>query len=139
MPERFVERPHPVGVALGQVVVDRGQVGALAFQRGQIQRQRGGERLAFAGLHLDDRVVMHGRAAQELHVEVPHVEPPPAGLAHQRERLDQQPIERLAAAGPVAQREAGLLEVEIALLHQRLFERGNLRNVRRPLRQPRSA
>ena len=56
MPSSFVERPHPVGVALGEVVVHRGEVGALAFERGEIQRQRGGERLAFAGLHLDDRV-----------------------------------------------------------------------------------
>ena len=134
MPSSFVERPHPVGVALGQVIVHRGEVGALAFERGQIQRQRGGERFAFARLHLDDRVVMHGRAAQELHIEVPHVELAPAGLAHQRERLDEQPIERLAAAGPIAQRQAGLLEIEIALLLERLLERGDLRNVPRPLR-----
>ena len=131
--ERFVERPHPVGIALGQVVVDGGQMGALAFQRGQIQRQRGGERFAFAGLHLDDRIVMHGRAAQELHIEVPHVEPPPAGFAHQRERLDEQPLERLAAAGPIAQRQTGLLKIEVALLLERLFERSDLRNVARPL------
>ncbi len=136
--QSFVDRPHPVGVALGEVVVHRGQVGALAFQRGEIQRQRGGERLAFAGLHLDDRVVMHGRPAQELHVEVPHVELPPARFAHQRERLDQQPIERLAAAGAVAQRKARLLQVEVVLLYERFFERRDLRNVCGPLRKPRA-
>ena len=100
MPSSFVDRPHPVGVALGEVVVHRGQVGALAFERGQVQRQRGGERFAFAGLHLDDRVVMHGRAAQELHVEVPHVELPPARLAHQGERLDQQVDRAARRCGP---------------------------------------
>ena len=138
MPSSFVERPHPVGVALGEVVVHGGQVGALAFERGEIERQRRGERFAFAGLHLDDRVVMHGRAAQELHVEVPHVELPPPRLAHQGERLDQQPLERLAAAGPVAERQARLLQIEVALLHQRLFERGDSRNIRGPLRKPRA-
>ena len=35
--ERFVEWSHPVGIALGQVVVDGGQMGALAFERGEIQ------------------------------------------------------------------------------------------------------
>ena len=78
--------------------------------------------------------MMHGRAAQELHVEVPHVELAPAGLADQGERLDQQPIERLAAAGPVAKRQACLLQVEVALLHERLFERRDLRDIGRPLR-----
>ena len=137
--ERFVEWPHPVGIALGQVVVDRGQMGALPFQRGEIQRQRGGERFAFAGLHFDDRIVMHGRAAQELHIEVPHVEPSPAGLAHQRKRFDQQPIERLAAAGTIAQREARLLEIEVGLRLERLFKRSNLRHVPRPLAHSRTA
>ena len=120
--EHLVKWPHPVGVALGEVVVHRGEVGALAFERGQVQRQRGGERFAFARLHLDDRVEVDGRAAQELHVEVPHVEPPPAGLADQCKRLDQQPIERLAAAGPIAERQARLFKVVVALLHQRLFQ-----------------
>ena len=136
--KRFVDRPHPVGIALGEVVVHRGEMGTLPFQRGQIQRQRGGERLAFARLHLDDRVVMHGRAAKKLHIEVPHIQPPPAGLAHQRKCLDQQPLERLAAACPIAQRQAGLLEIEIALQLQRLLERSDLRNVPRPLANART-
>ena len=89
--ESFVDGPHPVGIAVGEVVVDRGEVGALAFERGEIQRQRGGERFAFARLHLDDRAVMHGRAAKQLHVEVPHVELAAAGLAHEREGFDKQP------------------------------------------------
>ena len=38
----FVDGPHPFGVATGEVVVDRGQVAALARQRVEIHRQRGG-------------------------------------------------------------------------------------------------
>src|SRR4029078_5535799 len=36
--------------------------------------------------------------------------------------------------GPVPQRQAGFLEIEIALQLERLFERGDLRNVALPLR-----
>jgi hypothetical protein len=77
---------------------------------------------------------MHGGAAEELDVEVPHVEPAAPGFAHQCERFNQQPVERFAAACPVAQRQAGFLEVEIALKLERIFERGDLWDVALPLR-----
>ena len=80
-------------------------------------------------------LIMDGRAAQQLHVEVPHVELAPARLAHQGERLDQQPVERLAAAGPVAERQAHLLEIVVALGHQPLFQRGDPGHQRSPLRE----
>ncbi len=54
------------------------------------------------------RAVVQGDAAQQLHVEVPHAERPPAGLAHQGKGLGQQPIERLAGLGPIPQRQAAL-------------------------------
>jgi hypothetical protein len=63
------------------------------------------QRLAFAGLHLGDLalraalgsppVVQHG-AADDLHVEVPHVEHTPPGLANDSEHLGQQVVERFA-------------------------------------------
>ncbi len=37
--ERFVDWPHPVGIAFGQVVVHRGQMRTFAFERGEIERQ----------------------------------------------------------------------------------------------------
>ena len=46
---------------------------------------------------------MQDDAADELHVEVPHVERAAAGLADDRERLRQQIVERLAAREPVAE------------------------------------
>ena len=99
-----VDGAHPFGVAAGEVVVHRGQVAAFADQGIEIHGQRGRQGLAFAGLHLDDRLVEHGDAAQDLHVEVPHVEGPPAGLADQGVGLDQQLRERLPAFRPIAER-----------------------------------
>ncbi len=123
--QAFVDRPHPVGVAAGQVVVDRGQVRPLAFQRRQIQGQRGGQRLAFARLHLGDRAVVHGDAAQNLHVEVPHVERAPAGLAHQGKGLGQNVVQRFAALGAIAQRQAALAQVVRIKLLELFLERSN--------------
>ena len=45
----LVDRPDPLGVAAGQVIVDRGDVDALAGQGVEEGRQRGEQRLAFAG------------------------------------------------------------------------------------------
>ena len=95
-------RAHPLGVAAGQVVVDRDDVDALAFERVEIGGQRGDERLAFAGLHLGDLALVQHHAADQLHVEVPHVQHAAAGLADDGERLGQEVVERLAVgdAGP---------------------------------------
>ena len=63
---------------MGQIVVDRGQVAAPAGQRIQVHGQRGRQRLPFAGLHLHDRAVKHGDAAEDLDVERAHLD----GAAH---------------------------------------------------------
>ena len=97
-------RAHPLGVAAGQVVVDRDDVDALAGERVQVGRQRRDERLAFAGLHLGDAAAVQHHAADELHVEVPHVEHAAAGLADDARRLGQQVVERLALVGALAER-----------------------------------
>ena len=102
--EAPVERPHPLRVAPGQVVVDGHEVDALAGQRVERDRERGGQRLALAGLHLGDRAAVQHHAADHLHVEVAHAHRAPRRLAHDRERLGQQLVERLAVAGALAQR-----------------------------------
>jgi hypothetical protein len=94
--EEAVQLAHPLGVAAGQVVVDRDQVRALAGQRVQEQRQRGDQRLAFAGAHLGDAAGVQHHAADQLHVVVAHVERPPAALADQREGVDEDVVERRA-------------------------------------------
>ena len=99
--EEPVEPAHPLGVAAGQVVVDGDDVDALAVERVQVGGQRGDERLAFAGLHLGDPAAVQDDAADQLHVEVPHVQHAAAGLADDRERLGQQIVERLAVGEPL--------------------------------------
>ncbi len=71
--EEGVELAHPLRVALGQVVVDRDHVNAAAGKRIQIHRQGGDQRFTFTGLHFGDLALMQNDAADELHVEVPHL------------------------------------------------------------------
>ena len=108
-------------------------MGALAVERVEVHRQRGGERFAFAGLHLGDRAVMDRGAAEQLHVEVPHAERAAAGLAHQGEGLDEQLVERLAAAGAVAEAEAFFAELVVGEFFEAGFELGDLRETGGPL------
>ena len=103
-PERVVDRLHPFGVAPRQVVVDGDDVDAVAGQRVEEDRQGRRQRLALARLHLGDRPVVQGHAADQLHVEVTLADAAPRRLAGQREGLGQQLVERLAAAGALAQR-----------------------------------
>ena len=95
-PEEAVDASHPLGVAAGQVVVDRDDVHALALERVQVGGQRRDERLAFAGLHLGDGPVVQDDAADELHVVVPHLQDAAAGLAHDGKRFGQQVVQRFA-------------------------------------------
>ena len=101
--EEAVDLAHPLRVAAGEVVVDGDDVDAFAFERVQIGGQRRDERLAFAGLHLGDLALVQHGAADELHVEVPHVEHAAARLADDGEGFGQQVVERLA----VGERAAG--------------------------------
>ena len=93
-PEEAIDAPHPVGVALCEVVVDRDHVHALARQRIQVGGQRGDEGLAFPRAHFRDLAVVQCNAADELHVEVTHVERALARFANDRERLGQHLVER---------------------------------------------
>ena len=97
-PEEGMDAPHPVGVALGQVVVDRDHVHALAAQRVQVGGERRHQGLAFAGLHLGDLAGVQHHAADQLHVEVAHAQHALARLAADGERLGQQGVEALAPA-----------------------------------------
>src|SRR5207244_11266172 len=73
-PEEIVDLPHPLGVALCQVVVHGHHVHAAPRKRIEIDRQRRDQRLAFAGLHLRDPSLVQDHAADELYVEMPLTE-----------------------------------------------------------------
>ena len=69
---------------------------AATRDRIEIDRQGRHQRLAFTGLHLGNLAAMEDDAADQLHVEVPHVEGAAPGLADDRERLRQQVVQRFA-------------------------------------------
>ena len=84
-----VKLAHPLRVALGQIVVDGDHVHAASRQRIQVNRQSRHQRLAFTGLHLGDLALVQYRSADQLHVEMTHVEHTLAGLAHYRKSFRQ--------------------------------------------------
>ena len=124
--QEAVEPAHPLGVALGQVVVDGDHVDALAGERVQVGGQGGDEGLALARLHLRDHPAVQDHAADELDVEVAHVEDAPAALAHDREGLGQQVVEARALREPLAELDRLGREGVVGQLAQRRLERADL-------------
>ncbi len=124
--EVVVEAAHPLGVAARQVVVDRHQVHTLAGQRIEVDRQRGHQRLAFAGAHLGDLAVVQRHAADQLHVEVAHLQRALAGLADHGEDLGQQVVERAALLEAGAELGRLALQRLVAERRRGRLERGDL-------------
>ena len=100
---------HPRGVAAREIVVHGDELDVLPGERVQVERQRRHERLAFARLHLGDVAAVQDYAADELYVERNHVPGKgvpadlrrspaqmAAGVLHERERLGEDVVERLA-------------------------------------------
>ena len=94
-PEQLVDGRSPLGVALGEVVVDGHEVDTLTLERVQVERLDG-ERLSFARLHLGDVALVKGDAAHQLDVEEPDADRAPERLADGGERLEEELLERLA-------------------------------------------
>ena len=99
--EEAVHPAHPLGVALGQVVVGRDDVHALARKRVQVGGEHAGQRLALTGAHLGDVAQVQRRAAHQLDVEGALPEGPPRRLADGGERLREEVVERLAVCEPL--------------------------------------
>ncbi len=122
--EDVVDRAHPLGVAPGEVVVDGDDVDAVAGERVEADGERGGERLALAGLHLGDVAAVEDHAADQLHVEVAHAHRAPAGLADEREALGEHVVEVLAVlADPLAQGAHALAQILVGERDQLVLER----------------
>ena len=92
--EEIVDLPHPLGVALGQIVVDGDDMHAATGERVEIDRKRGDQRLAFAGLHLGDLAFVQDHAADQLDVEMALAERALGGFAHGGEGRNQKVVER---------------------------------------------
>ena len=102
--QKLVDRPHPLCVALREVVVHRDDVHAAPGERVQIGREGGDERLALPRAHLGDLALVERDAAEQLDIEVAHFEGAAARLAHDRERLGEDGFERLSLADPRSKR-----------------------------------
>ena len=90
--------PHPLGVPLGQVVVDGDDVDAIAADRVEVGGKDTGERLALTGPHLGDVAQVQRGAAHQLDVEGPLPEGAPSGLADGGEGFGEQVVERFAVS-----------------------------------------
>ncbi len=94
--EEAVDLAHPLRVALGEVVVDRDDMDALAVKCIEVAGKRRDKRLAFAGLHLCNHAAVQRNAADELDIEVAHAERALRCLADRCEGLGQKVVERFA-------------------------------------------
>ena len=120
--EELVDLAHPGGVALGQVVVHRDDVDALAFQGVQIDRQCRDQGLALAGRHLRDLALVEHDAAHELHVVVALAEGALRGLSRNGEGLDEQVLQGLAVGDPLLERRGLGAKLVVAQGFQRALE-----------------
>ena len=111
-PRALIDGCHPAGVTPCQVIVHRHQVGALAGEGVQVQRQGGHQGLAFTGAHLGDLALVQGNAADQLDVVMALTVGALAGFTHGREGLRQQVIQCLAI---------GQACLEFSCLGQQLF------------------
>ena len=109
--EEAVDMAHPLGVALGEIVVDGDDMDALTGECVEIAGKRGDEGLALARLHLGDHTVMQSHSADELHVEVAQTERAARGLAHNGESIGQQVVEGLPRCESLAQDPRLILEL----------------------------
>ena len=88
--QKLIQPAHPLGVAPRQVIVDGYDVDAFAFEGIQICGKSSNQRLAFTGLHFRDTALMQDNSADELHVEMTHVENALTYFADDRESIRQQ-------------------------------------------------
>ena len=93
-----VDLAHPLGIAARQIIVHGDDVNALALERVQVNRQRRGQRLSLARLHLGDAAFVQDDAADQLGVEMALAQGAFRGLAHGGESLDEKVVEFLAVA-----------------------------------------
>ena len=99
--QETVNRSHPFGVASGQIVVYGNNVNPFAGQGIQIGRKGGGKGFAFAGLHFRDFSLMKHHAADQLSIEVAHVQGANRGLPYGCKCFREQIIQGFALFNPL--------------------------------------
>ncbi len=128
--EETVDLPHPLGVAAGEVVVDRDHMHALAGERVEVDRQGRNQRLALAGLHFGNPAFVQHHPAGQLHVEMALAERALGGLPHGRERRHQDVVERLAVRELFPERLGARAQRLVRELLELLLQRVDRRHAR---------
>ena len=111
--QELVDPAHPLGVARGQVVVDRDDVDAVAGEGVQVRREGGDQGLALAGLHLADVALVEHQAADELDVEGTHLDRAPGGLADHREGVGEDVVQARAVVQLLPEGRGHRLELRV--------------------------
>ena len=93
--QEVVDAAHPLGVASGQVVVDRDDVDALAGEGVEVGGHGGHQGFAFTGLHFGDLALVQDDAADELDVEGAQSQDPGGGLPDRGKGLGQEIVQGL--------------------------------------------
>ena len=99
-PQEPVQLAHPLGVTLGQVVVDGDNVYAAACQRVQISGQGRHKGFTFTGLHFRNTALMQYNAADDLDGEVLHTQHTPGSLTADGKCVRQNVVQSLAVRQP---------------------------------------
>ena len=92
--EELVDFAHPLGVALGEVVVDGDDVDSVAGEGIEVAGEGRDEGFALTGAHFSDLALVEDHAADQLDVEMAHVDDALAGLADEGEGLGEDFVER---------------------------------------------
>ena len=116
--QEVVDAAHPLGVVLGEVVVDRDDVDAQAGERVEVRRERGDEGLALTGLHLGDVAEVERSATHDLDVVVALADDPLGRLAHRGEGLRHQVLEGLTLLEPALELGRHALQLGVAHLDE---------------------
>ncbi len=98
-----IQRPHPLHVAAGKVVVDGYNVHALALKRIEVGWERGHQGFTFTGDHFRDIAGVQHHAAEQLHVVVTHAKKPPTTLSADRKGLHEDVVERFSGREPATE------------------------------------
>ena len=91
--QKVVEPTHPLRVSVGQIIVDRDHMHALAAQGIEVDRQCGGQGFALAGAHLGNLALVQGNTTHHLHIKVAHFHDTLGALAHHGKCLRQQVVQ----------------------------------------------
>ena len=135
--EHVVGGLDPLRVALGEIVVDGDEMDVLPRERVQVEGHRGDEGLSLARLHLGDVALVEDDPAHHLDVEEADAHRPLERLAHRRERLEEDVLERLAVRDALPELGGLALQLLVGELLELRFERSDvLRLAAQPLEPP---